>query len=74
MRTKAIMKYKSPEFIEFISETIIAASISEYRAAGVTEPGWYFWDETWAYAFGPYECQICAKSALYLYCRNELGE
>lgn len=39
------------------------------------EPGWYFWDETWSTAHGPYRTEIRAMVTLNLYAEqlNEVG-
>lgn len=34
--------------------------------------GWYFWDETWAYANGPFPSYAQCYTALYHYCIYEL--
>ena len=34
---------------------------------GYTEPGYYFWDETQAFIYGPYDCQEDAQEALAKY-------
>ncbi len=28
---------------------------------GYRGPGWYFWDETWAQAYGPYQTEAVAR-------------
>lgn len=30
---------------------------------------WYFYDETWAFAHGPYEDEMIARKGLWLYAR-----
>ena len=35
--------------------------------------GWYFYDETWSYAYGPFTTQELAQKALDRYCIEELG-
>lgn len=35
------------------------------------EGGWNFWDETWAYFYGPYSTEDLARAALDRYCREE---
>lgn len=34
---------------------------------------WYFWDETWTEAYGPYETEIEANQQLDVYCDQVLG-
>lgn len=34
---------------------------------------WYFWDETWAYRYGPYQSKDEADTALNKYCEEVLG-
>ena len=33
---------------------------------------WYFWDETWATRYGPYDSETAARRALKYYGRTEL--
>ena len=40
---------------------------------GGTSPGWYFWDETQAYRYGPYESEEEANKQLDRYCKEVLG-
>lgn len=40
----------------------------------VYNPGWYFWDETWADCFGPYATEWQARGQLRAYCMICLGE
>lgn len=35
---------------------------------------WYFWNEVWADAYGPYETEEEAREELDRYCREVLGE
>lgn len=35
-------------------------SEDDKASSGYSEPGWYFWDETWGYCYGPY-ASICVK-------------
>jgi len=35
---------------------------------GYTVPGWYFWNEIWCDAYGPYESPEKAREQLRLYC------
>lgn len=37
------------------------------------EGKWWFWDETWCHAHGPYESKAEAAEELYKYCVEELG-
>jgi hypothetical protein len=34
---------------------------------------WWFWDETWADKYGPYETKEAVHKALWTYCVYELG-
>lgn len=36
--------------------------------------GWWFWEESWAFANGPYATEAEARAALRRYCVEELGE
>jgi hypothetical protein len=36
--------------------------------------GWYFWDETWSKAYGPYALYEVAKQNLRVYIEKYLGE
>ena len=40
---------------------------------GEFKEGWYFWDETWAYRFGPYLTQDQANVSLDKYVKEVLG-
>ena len=33
-------------------------------------PGWYFWDETWAFAYGPFDDEEQARKSCTEYARN----
>ena len=35
-------------------------------------PGWYFWDETWIFKYGPYDTREEAVEALENYCEDLL--
>ena len=37
------------------------------EGCGVTTAGWYFWDETWAFGFGPFKTEEEAREALKKY-------
>ncbi len=37
---------------------------------GYAGPGWYFYDETWAYCHGPFEALELTKTAMKEYARN----
>lgn len=34
---------------------------------------WWFWGETWAEKYGPYDTKEAVAKALYTYCIYELG-
>lgn len=36
-------------------------------------PGWYYWDETWSWAAGPYATREAAAAALRTYATDVLG-
>lgn len=36
--------------------------------------GWYFWDEVWAHATGPYDSKALAKEAQVAYAESLLSE
>jgi hypothetical protein len=40
------------------------------EAYGVTAVGWYFWDECWCEAHGPYDTQHKAEKALAKYAKT----
>lgn len=37
---------------------------------GITTNGWYFWDETWAFAYGPYGSEVGAQESLCEYTKG----
>ncbi|MGI0010128.1 MAG: hypothetical protein ACREAE_01865 [Nitrosopumilaceae archaeon] len=42
---------------------------------GQIEDGWFFWDETWSYTYGPYATEQEARQILAGYIReNSLGD
>lgn len=56
--------YQCP--IIFISwEKVEQCPCSIYGGAG-----WYFYDETWAYLYGPYHSHIEAAAQLFQYCET----
>lgn len=40
---------------------------ADWKAAGYTNPGWYFWDETEANCYGPYESKAVAAEKFMEY-------
>jgi hypothetical protein len=42
------------------------------KFAGYTNPGWYFWDETWSNCNGPYESKNVANEKLEQYFKEYL--
>lgn len=46
---------------------------AEERHGDEIEDGWYFWDCTWAFTYGPYTTEQEARRMLERYCREELG-
>lgn len=44
------------------------------KMAGYEGPGWYYWDETWAYCHGPYKTREATVLALADYCEHLEGE
>jgi len=45
------------------------AAFDDMRSPG----GWYFWDETWSHAYGPFATEREARRALDYYINMELG-
>lgn len=45
-------------------------SYEEKVAWGYTKPGWYFWDETWSHAHGPYETESEAIESCNRYVKS----
>lgn len=41
---------------------------------GLITGKWYFWDETWADAYGPFDTEAQARTELARYVREVLGE
>ncbi len=39
----------------------------------LVQSGWYFWDETWAYQYGPFASEEEAQAKLEEYMRTLLG-
>lgn len=54
----------SSDPVEFYTQAKLA---DLQRDCGLTTEGWYFWDETWAYAHGPYETEELCRQSLYVY-------
>lgn len=46
--------------IQFISEDPGQKFDAEI---GYVSPGWYFWDETWSYCYGPFDTEKLARDA-----------
>lgn len=46
----------------------------EYHIEDNPASGWYFWDESWGYRYGPYETRELCATALNQYCREALGD
>ena len=44
----------------------------DLRLAGYISPGWYYWDETQAGCYGPYESQDAAAQAAAAYAEHLL--
>lgn len=55
--------------IQYITAAIIR-SMEDKRQSGVTKPGWYFWDETDTYAYGPYSSSEEAYKQLCEYAKT----
>lgn len=43
---------------------------SNHEFDGQVEDGWFFWDETWTYTYGPYVSEADARRALRNYIRE----
>lgn len=54
--------------VHYLAERVY---LGEY--SGWEEPGWYFWDETWADRIGPYITEEEARKELRRYCIEFLG-
>jgi len=68
---KEITESKHPEVVFCVTEE----NLKEYREdCGVTHQGWYFWDETYTEAHGPFGTNEEAHIACDKYCRDFLGE
>lgn len=39
----------------------------------ITDNKWYFWDETWADKYGPFDTEEEARADLLKYCQDYLG-
>lgn len=48
----------------------IIESNDDLIAAGYEGPGWYFWDETWAYCHGPFDTRDKANDACKEYAKT----
>lgn len=54
--------------------TAVAVERSKRDGTGdITAPGWYWFDETWAFCHGPYETEDLARRDLDWYVRTELN-
>ena len=68
---KEIEKSKAQDPVFFV---ISQEEVNQFdKAIGVTAPGWYFYDESWAYAHGPFSCEEVARQSLDNYCKEYLG-
>lgn len=54
--------------IDYITEPFEDSDNRGYRG-----PGYYFWDETQVYCYGPYEFPLQAHQAHWDYCKEVLG-
>lgn len=59
------MTNKHVDYIMELDEEI--AESRGVHAWGYQGPGWYFWDETEAYCYGPYKSEKAAEIALNKY-------
>ena len=67
----AIAKIQNPSPIDyFCEEEIERMDECGRKGAGITRAGWYFWNETWTDAYGPYSCRLEAEIALQKYCTH----
>lgn len=55
--------HKSYDPVEFLERDCLE---------GGNEPGWYFWDETWACSHGPFMSEAEAREQLERYCDHYL--
>lgn len=61
--------------VEYINQaTIDACSQPDRSLSNLTTEGWYFWDETGAYAHGPYPDEDAARAGLDEYVKYLNGE
>jgi hypothetical protein len=59
--------------IQYLSTDSCAAA-PELLLAGYCGLGWYFWNESFDYVYGPYGSEKEAEDALGEYCREFLGD
>lgn len=65
----AIARVQNPSQIDFFcEEEIDRMDVRDRCATGITRAGWYFWNETWTDAYGPYSCRLEAEIELQKYC------
>lgn len=55
-------KHANTDMVQYIRTSFPDATL-----AGYSLPGWYFWDETQAHCYGPYESKTRAQSELTRY-------
>lgn len=55
--------------VQYLKESDFEQS-RDARSAGWDEDGWYFWDETQANCYGPYETEVIANTKLGEYCEQ----
>lgn len=54
-------------------DPVFKIEVEETYEGELMLPGWYFWDETWAYSYGPFETEEEARTKLNAYCRYSMG-
>jgi len=69
---KGITAAPRMKYVQFIS-AIELTVFSDLRERGLSTEGWYFWDETNAFAYGPFKTESIAEEALDRYIREELS-
>lgn len=61
----------SDPIVYLIQAEIDASEFKEF--SHLTTEGWYFWDESGAAAYGPYESREKAADEIKRYCKEVLG-
>jgi len=56
-----------------MNDPVFKIEVEETDGGELMIPGWYFWDETWASSYGPFETEEEARTRLSEYIRYNLG-